>query len=137
MLTAIKKISVQDIFRLDSNVPRRGLIFSYAFLPALFCTSLKLADFWFFFLIQNVTRSGRFRILWSECQYFGALKELLISKINNVKLLLSFFSMRRILFESHHYNNILFMKWRGAKKTIGAFMIIASFTALKRAREGI
>ena len=37
------------------------LFFFYAFLPVLFCTSLKIFNFWFFFsffffLIQNVTR---------------------------------------------------------------------------------
>ena len=49
MLTAIEKISVQDIFRSDSNVVRRGLMFFcfffYAFLPVLFCTSLKIFNF--------------------------------------------------------------------------------------------
>ena len=49
MLTAIEKISVQDIFRSDSNVPRRGLmlllfcvfVFFNAFLPVLFCRSFN------------------------------------------------------------------------------------------------
>ena len=47
MLTAIEKISVQDIFRSDSNVVRRGLMFFffYGFPPVLFCTSLKIFNF--------------------------------------------------------------------------------------------
>ena len=43
MLTAIEKISVQDIFRSDSNVVRRGLMFFFFFM--LFCTSLKIFNF--------------------------------------------------------------------------------------------
>ena len=45
--------------------------------------------------------------------------------------------MKRILFESYHYSNILFIKWGGVKKTIEVFIIIVSFTTLKRVREGI
>ena len=57
MLTAIEKISVQDIFRSDSNVPRRGLmlllfcvfVFFNAFLPSAILQKLQ-------FLIRNVTQ---------------------------------------------------------------------------------
>ena len=67
---------------------------------------------------------------------FRSAEELLISKNNNVKLFLSFFRNEKNSVQSYHYNNILSIKWRGAKKTIEAFMIIASFSTLKRAREG-
>ena len=64
MLTAIEKISVQDIFRSDSNVVRRGLMFFFflCFSPSAILHKFKnfslliLFFFFFFFLIQNVTR---------------------------------------------------------------------------------
>ena len=62
---------------------------------------------------------------------FRSAEELLISKNNNVKVFLSFFRNGKNSVQSYHYNNIL------SKKTIEAFMIIASFSTLKRARKGI